>query len=409
MSILTMEGEKMTHRERLQKALDHVEPDRVPIDNGGVVTGMHEGSYRNLLGYLEMEDKITIYDPVQRLAFVKDEVLDLLGVDTRYVFANPPSFWKWEEKADGSWVDEFGTGYERSELYSDFLHPVLENATLKDLRAYEFPDPKDPARFEGLREKAKALYEETEYAIIGGNTPSLFYSAWVLRGMERFLTDIVTNSAFADYLMDRIVDWDMAFLDRYLTEIGDFIEYQWIGDDWGVQNGPLISPQMFGDIVAPRFKRIIDFIKTKTKAKVIYHTCGATYWVMEDLIEIGVDIVQPLQPSAAGNEDPARLKRDFGKRMIFHGNTNNQGVFHKGKEEVIADALYRIRHLAPGGGYIFSSGHNIQANMPPENILALFETAREYGKYPIDEERIDEELERLRKENPRITVGTALS
>jgi len=184
-------------------------------------------------------------------------------------------------------------------------------------------------------------------------------------------------------------------VDEYLSAIGDFIEYHWIGDDWGVQNGPLVSPKMFKELVAPRFKKLIDFVKSRTDAKVIYHTCGSTDWVMEDLIEIGVDIVQPLQANAAGNEDAARLKSMFGDRMVFHGNTNNQGVFHKSKNEVIADALYRIRHLAPGGGYIFSSGHNIQANMPPENILALFDTAREYGTYPIDTEKIDAGLTRL--------------
>ena len=383
----------MTHRERMREALSHSEPDRVPIDNGGVVSGMHEVAYRNLLDYLEMEDTITIYDPVQRLALVKDEILDLLGVDTRYIFANPSSSWKFEEKDDGSWVDEFGTGYVRSEFYCDYMYPVLRNATYKDLKNYKFPDPKDPARFEGLQEKTCMLYENTDYALIGGSVPSLFYLGWVIRGMEQFMMDIVINRDFADYLMDKIVDWNISFLDGYLSETGNFIEYQWIGDDWGIQNGPLISPDMFKDIVVPRFKKMIDFIKSKTRAKVIYHTCGATYWVIEDLIDMGVDIVQPLQANAAGNEDAERLKRDFGKKIVFHGNTNNQGVFHKSKEEVIADALYRIRYLAPGGGYIFSSGHNIQANMPPENILALFKTAQDYGNYPIDTAGINKELQ----------------
>jgi uroporphyrinogen decarboxylase len=155
--------------------------------------------------------------------------------------------------------------------------------------------------------------------------------------------------------------------------------------------------KMFRDMVAPRFKKIIDFIKTKTSANIIYHTCGSTYFLIQDLIDIGVDIVQPLQANADGNQDPAKLKKDFGAQIVFHGNTDNQGVFHKTKEEVIADALYRIRYLAPGGGYIFSSGHNIQANMLPENILALFETARKYGTYPIDTDRIDKEMEKLRK------------
>jgi uroporphyrinogen decarboxylase len=380
----------------MRKAINFMEPDRVPVDNGGVVSGMHEVAYRNLLKYLDMEDTITIYDAVQRLALVKDEVLDLLGVDTRYILTNAPSFWQFEEKDDGSWVDEFGTGYERSELYSDYLHPVLANATLNEVKAYTFPDPEDPARFEGLRDRARHLYETTDYALVGGNVPSLFYLCWVLRGMEQFMTDIVANRDMANYLMDKVVEWNITLLDGLLSEIGEFIEYQWIGDDWGIQHGPLISPRMFREMVAPRFKQIIAAIKSKTQAKVIYHTCGATYWVMEDLIDIGVDIVQPLQANAAGNEDPEKLKKDFGGRMVFHGNTNNQGVFHKSKAEVIADALYRIRYLAPGGGYIFSSGHNIQANMPPENILALFNTAKEYGRYPIDTARIDAELPKLK-------------
>lgn len=387
----------MKPRERIRMAINYQEPDRVPIDNGGAVSGMHEVAYRNLLDHLGMKDTITIYDGVQRLALVKDEVLDLLGVDTRYIYANPPSFWKFEENEDGSWVDEFGTGYRRSELYCDYLYPVLKNATMDDLKRYRFPDPKDSTRFEGLRERAEKLYTTTDYALIGANIPTVFYLSWVLRGMDQFMMDIIINKEFAGYLMDRIVEWYIDNMDGILTEIGEFIEYQWVGDDWGVQHGPLISMKMFRDMVAPRFKKIIDFIKTKTSAKIIYHTCGSTYFLIQDLIDIGVDIVQPLQANADGNQDPAKLKKDFGAQIVFHGNTDNQGVFHKTKEEVIADALYRIRYLAPGGGYIFSSGHNIQANMLPENILALFETARKYGTYPIDTDRIDKEMEKLRK------------
>jgi len=385
----------MTGRERIRKALIHKEPDRIPIDNGGVVSGMHEVAYKNLLSYLGVEDDIKIYDPVQRLSYVKDEVLDILGVDTRYIFANPPSFWKYEEKDDGSWVDEFGTGYRRTQYYCDYMYPILGNATMRDIVNYRFPDPRDSARFKGLREKTSYLFNKTGFAIIGGNTPSLFYTAWVLRGMERFMTDLVLNREIAEYLMDKIVEWNINFLDCYLDEIGDYIEYQWIGDDWGTQCGPLISLNMFREMVAPRFKKMIDFIKSKTKAKVIYHTCGSTYFILSDLIEIGVDIVHPLQANAKGNEDPQKIKKDFGKKLAFHGNTNNQGVFHRSKEEVVMDALLRIKYLAPGGGYIFSSGHNIQANMPPENIVSLFNSAKEYGKYPINEQKIDNELKNL--------------
>jgi uroporphyrinogen decarboxylase len=202
--------------------------------------------------------------------------------------------------------------------------------------------------------------------------------------------------------MDSIVDWNMRFFDKFYEEIGDLIDVFWVGDDWGIQSGPLISPDYFRAEVVPRFKKMISFIKTKTDAKCCYHTCGSTYWCLDDLIEMGVDIVQPLQANAEGN-DTKIIKKEFGDRLVFHGGTNNQGVFHKDIHTLTIDTLTRIKDLAPGGGYIFSSGHNIQANMPPENIIRLFELGREYGKYPIDidsiDARIEEEKELLEKDS----------
>jgi uroporphyrinogen decarboxylase len=210
------------------------------------------------------------------------------------------------------------------------------------------------------------------------------------------------------YLMDKIVDWDIAFLDGYLDEVGDYVEWVWVVDDWGVQDGPFISPKMFEEELVPRFKKIIDFIKSKVDVKICYHTCGATYWALDYFIDLGVDILHPMQANAKGNEDPERLKREYGDKFVFHGNTNNQGVFHKSKEEVIADALYRIKYLAPGGGYIFSSGHNIQANMSPESIVAFFNTAQKYGVYPIDIQKIDEKLRELAAMRPVIKTQIPL-
>ena len=385
----------MTRRERVKKALGFQEPDRVPVDNNGAVSGMHEIAYRNLLEFLNERDTIRITDPTQRLAAVKREVRDRLGVDTFYVGPNPPSFWKYDEQPDGSWVDEFGSCYERCGYYTEFVKPVLAEGSLEDIRKYAFPDPRDPARFEGLMETTCNLYKTTDYALVGALLPNLYYTAWVLRGMQQFTEDIMLKPDLADYLLDRITDYYMAFLDEFLSRVGPYIEYQWVGDDWGLQETPFLPPKMMEESIVPRFKKIIDFIRTKTEAKVIYHSCGITYDLMPYFLEMGVDIIQPVQANAKGNEDAARLKKDYGGVIAFHGNTNNQGVFHKTKEEVMADALYRIRYLAPGGGYIFSSGHNIQANMPPENIIALFDTARDYGTYPIDTDRIERKLEEL--------------
>ena len=170
---------------------------------------MHEIAYRNLLEYLGKRDTIQITDPTQRLAAVKQEARDRLGVDTLYVGPTPPSFWKYHEQPDGSWIDEFGSYYERCGYYTEFVKPVLAEATLRDIKAYAFPDPRDSARFEGLEENARDLYETTDYALVGAFLPNLYYTAWVLRGMQRFTEDIMLNPELTDYLLDRITDYYM--------------------------------------------------------------------------------------------------------------------------------------------------------------------------------------------------------
>jgi len=191
--------------------------------------------------------------------------------------------------------------------------------------------------------------------------------------------------------MDKIVDWNMKFFKGFYGEIGEYIDVFWIGDDWGIQEGPIISPVYFRNEVVPRFRKMISFIKTMTNAKCCYHSCGATYWCLEDLLDMGVDIVHPIQANAKDN-DTEKLKKEFGKKISFHGGTNNQGVFHKDIHALTIDTLKRIKDLAPSGGYIFSSGHNIQANMPPENIIKFFKLVKEFGKYPIDIEKISDHL-----------------
>jgi uroporphyrinogen decarboxylase len=383
----------MKSRERVNKALLFNEADRVPIDNNGNVSGMHVTAYKNLLAHLGMDDEITIYDPVQQLSLVKKEVRDLLGVDTWYVYPKASSSYNFDIKQDETFADEFGTVYRKLGFYYECYKPPLKGKTLEEIKAYRMPDPQDYARFEGLSNEVKTLRETTDYSIWSGPVNNLFYFAWCMRGMEDFLMDLYTDKPLASYLMDMLTDWNMAFFEKYYEAIGPHLDVFWMGDDWGVQNGPLISPDLFRQEVVPRFKKMIGLIKSKTKAKCCYHSCGSVYWCIEDLKEMGVDIVQPLQPTADGNNTD-RIKKDFGKTMVFHGGTNNQGVFHQDIHSLTIDTLTRIKHLAPGGGYIFSSGHNIQANMPPENILRLFELAREYGTYPIDIKKIDDRIRR---------------
>ena len=390
----------MNSRERVRRTLIHKEPDRVPIDNNGFVSGMHEVAYKNLLKYLNIEDEIIIYDPVQRLAVVKDEVKDILGVDTIYIYPDVPSNYKYIENPDGTFKDEYGVVYKKVGYYADCLIPPLRGKSFEEIKTFKFPDPEDLSRFEGLRLKVKKYHENTEFSIWAGVVSSLFYFAWIIRGLEDFMTDIYISPKTAKYLMDKIVDWNMKFFKGFYSEIGEYIDVFWIGDDWGIQEGPIISPVYFKNEVVPRFRKMISFIKTMTKAKCCYHSCGSTYWCIDDLLDMGVDIVHPIQPNAKGN-DTERLKKEFGARLCFHGGTNNQGVFHEDIHSLTIDTLKRIKDLASGGGYIFSSGHNIQANMSPENIIRLFELGREFGKYPINigniEKMIEEEKRYLRK------------
>ncbi|HTZ53160.1 MAG TPA: uroporphyrinogen decarboxylase family protein [Spirochaetia bacterium] len=385
----------MTSRERVRTALRHEEPDRVPVDNNGFVSSIHEAAYRNLLEHLGRTEAISILDPVQRIVLASEEVMCALGVDTRYIYPNAPSSWRYQENPDGTWKDEWGTTFRRLDLYADPVGPVLRDKDLAAIKRYRPPDPVHSSRFAGVRDHARRLYETTDWALAAGPIFCIDYVRWVLRGLEQSIADLYENPPIAEYLLDEIVDWMSAHGGALLDEIGDLVDVFWVGDDWGAQQCPFYSPEMFRRVFKPRVKKLISSLKRHTKARCAYHCCGSVYWAMEDLLECGVDILHPLQPSAAGNGDSPKIKRDFGKRLSFHGGTNNQGLFHGDRRAMEIDTLGRLRDLAPGGGYIFSSGHNIQANMRPENLLAFFRVAREYGAYPIDTARIDARMEEL--------------
>lgn len=395
----------MKHRERVRKALNHEEPDVVPIDIGGISHGIHAGAYEKLLKYINRKDEFEIYSTSQLLAKISDEVLDYLGSDTRQIFQTPASpfispfsdkKYQFADDKKSEYIDEWGAIKKRVGNYFEIIKPPLRGLSFEEIKRYKFPDPTDPERFKDIRKEALKLYNETDYALFSYPWLVLICQAQNIRGSEDFLIDIAANPNIADYLLDKITEWYIVFADRWFTEIGDLIECFWLADDWGMQSGPYLNPNYFRKKIIPRVKKTISFCKTKTNAKCIYHSCGSVYWCMEDFIEMGVDVVQPLQPNAEGN-DTEKIKRVYGGRLAFAGGTNNQELFHKDIHSLTIDTLKRIKDLAPGGGYIFSSGHNIQENMPPENIVRLYEIAREYGKYPIDTDEINKRIEEEKK------------
>ena len=358
----------MTPRERVHTALQHKEPDQVPIDSNGIVSSIHETAYAALVRYLGREEQPVILDPVQRIVLASEEVLQELGVDTRYLYPKPPAGWRYQEDAEGYWKDEFGVTYKRVGFYADCVAPPLRGADLAAVKAYRFPDPTDHARFKGLREKALALHQSTGYALVSGSMLSFDYIRWILRGLEDAIADLYTEPRLAEYLLDAVIDWMIAYGQAIMAEIGDLIEFFWVGDDWGAQGGPFYGPALFRSTFAPRIAKLIGAMKSRTNAKCAYHCCGAVRWAIPDLIEAGVDILHPLQPNAEGNGDSARIKAEFGGRLCFHGGTNNQGLFHDGPAELQVDTLGRLR----------------EADMPPENLTMLFAICRVFGRYPLD-------------------------
>jgi uroporphyrinogen decarboxylase len=384
--------DRMTSRDRLLAALGHREPDRVPIDLGGNQTGIHRDAYRRLLEHLGIRAEVEILDPVQQLARPDERVLERLRVDTRYVFAGAAGDWKGgivrAERDGKAWldlVDEFGVRWSmpaEDGLYMDITHHPLADATVDDVKAYPFPKGGDPGRFAGLRERALRIRKETPYAVVSGISGVVYEICWYLRGLERWFMDTVENPDFCEAVIDRTLafwlDWFRVFLD----EAGDVVDVIMIGDDLAGQKGPLFSPDFYRRVVKPRHKRLVQYIKSRTQAKIWYHTCGGCRPLIPELVDNGIDILNPVQISATGME-PAGLKRDFGGRLCFWGGgIDSQRVLPRATPAEVREHVRRsLEAFKPGGGYVFNNVHNIQGGVPPENIVAMYDAAHEFGAY----------------------------
>jgi uroporphyrinogen decarboxylase len=368
--------------------LNHEEPDRVPIDFGqDFHNGINEVAYKKLLQHEGITDagEIQIYDLMQRLAIVDQRVLERFRVDTRYIFTNPNDNFEVPIEEDGSFEDEWGVYRKRVGYYCENVRAPLAGKSKEEIIKYKFPDPGEKSRFNGLKQKTKNLYESTEYALSAGQAATLYYFSSELTGFDEYMLDLALNPSRIEVLVDRILEWMIEFTSHYLEEVGDYVETWWMGDDWGMQTGPIMAPEIFRKLYKPRYKKLLDAVRSKTDAKICLHTCGATYWILADLADVGVDVVHPLQPTAAGNDNPEKLKHDFGKEFIFYSNIANTTILpHGTPDEVEKEVKEKLKYLAPGGGYILSGGHNIQADVPPENVIALFDSAFNYGTYPIN-------------------------
>ena len=382
----------MNSRERILLSLNHKEPDRVPFDLGGtVVTGIHHKAYvawRQALGLPAREPKII--DMIQQLAQVDDDMLDRLGVDMRNISPRSSASFQIAIGDMGAYTyfyDEFGTGWRSPKdggwYYDMFDYPLKGEMTVEQVERYPLPDPLDPARFVGLREAAIHVRDVEGRAIVFGNiSAGIFEVLTWMRGYADAYADWGSSSPAALKLMDRVLQLQLTYWEKALSLVGDVIDVAQIADDIAGQNGPLISPRSYRKLLKPLHKELCDFIHARTNAKIFMHSCGAIRTFIPDFIEVGVDIINPVQVSAAGM-DSAELKRDFGKDIVFWGGgVDTQRVLGTGTPQAVREEVKRrLDDFMPGGGFIFNTVHNIQGNVPAENMVAMWETVQEHGRY----------------------------
>jgi len=382
---------KLSPRERVRLTLKFQEADRIPIDLDGWATYFTEGAYRNLIQHLGIDEEPRVNDWFL-VSGVNESILQRFGVDFRRVALGAPDGFRSKTYADGSWDDEWGIRKRKvahrnprtgeTAYYAEMIEPPLAGASIDDLENYAWPDPGDPGRYRGLAERVKQLYEATDYALVAAAiSEGIFEKAQALRGMQRFFEDLLINREFAALLIDKILNIQLAIFDRYLSVVGPYVEMVETSDDYGMQAGPLISPQLYREMLKPAHRRLNSFIKERTRAKIYLHSCGSIADMLDDLIDAGVDVINPVQPRAK-DMDSAALKRRFGTRVVFHGGVDEQYVLPHGSVPEVREEVTRcIDAFAPGGGYIFAPAHNIQDDVSPENVITMFETAMEVGRY----------------------------
>ncbi len=415
--LLNQNTEEMTSRERVLAALNHVEPDRIPVDLGGHrSSGIAAIAYHHLRKYLGLPEKtVRVYDMVQQLAVIDEDVLDLFGIDVVEMgrgFLLEDKDWKpWVlpdgtpceipfytnlEKSGEDWIimDKEGSKMgilKKGSLYFEQTHfPLMErgieNDHFEDLEemlgrqiwsAVVHPGAHLDMDKSGLMELeigAKKLRESTDRAIVGLFGGNMFEIPQMLYRMDNYL---LATGMYPDKVLElseKLYAIHLKSLEKWLGAVGPYIDVVLFGDDLGAQQGPLISPEAYREYYKPYHKKLWNRAKELADVKVQLHCCGGIYELLDDLIEAGLDAVNPVQISCRGM-DPARLKEDFGERITFWGGgCDTQNILPLlGPAEISKNVQELTSIFSPGGGFIFQQVHNILANVPPENVVAMME------------------------------------
>jgi len=376
----------MTPRDRVLTVLNHEEADRVPLFLGASgATTMLSPLYETVKAHFGIDSPTEFLNQPSQQVKIDPRIRDLLGADGQPIMPAPPIAPLASAVSSDCYVDEFGTTWRRApgNIYFEMHDYPLRHATIDDLESFSWPDLAHPSRFTNLCAEAKALHEQGQ-AVLLYTGVGIFTPACQMRSVEQILFDLAADPEFVTALLMKIGKLTCDCLAAALREAGEYIDIVVTGDDVASQAGPMMSPAMYRRLIKPHHARMFAAIRENTKAKIYLHSCGTVYKLIGDFIDVGVELLNPVQVSAGEMGDTARLKREFGDWLSFLGGIDTQWALPFGTtEDVRAEVRRRIRDLAPGGGYIAAAVHCLQPDVPLENVLAMCDEVMKAGQYPL--------------------------
>ncbi|MEK6647309.1 MAG: uroporphyrinogen decarboxylase family protein [Candidatus Firestonebacteria bacterium] len=362
----------MTSRERLIKTLNHQEADRVPIDFGGTgLTSAMPVVLEKLQNYLGLDHLVDPDFPYFDIRIQKKFNCDIQQIGLR----QPKDFQK-KYTPSGNSINEWGFSWAETSF------APLKGATPDDIKKYPWPDPNAEGRTKGLKEHVLRLYETTDFAIAANEVfLGPFEAGCLICGYDDWLVKLAIDEEFTNAFLEKWLEVANGFSQNCFEIVGEYIQMLQLGDDIATQKGLFLSPDMYKEKIFPYFKKALDYIKQLTKAKIVLHSCGSSYRLLPQLIEAGVDGINPLQTTAV-DMDPVKLKAEFGNSLIFHGGVDLQHILPYGTVEEVREFVKNlIKVMSPGGGFILAACHSLPEDVPPQNIVAMLEAAAEFGSY----------------------------
>lgn len=381
----------MNRREIFTATINHQQPERVLVDYGKHIGSFHVNAYKTLKEALGIQTETKILDRMAQNVKLDEEICQRLGIDFRWVVPNWVGMRDVEIDGERGYIDMWQTPHKWTDVgqyYAIHASPLnMETLTQADIDNFSWPQP-DPAMFTDLREQAKYLHDNTDYVVgADGIKVGILQTASQLRGYDKLFLDFSINPGIAHQFLDRLSATINSMYRQYMEAVGQYVQVVVITDDQGTQNSLMVSPKMFREFIKPRLKSLIETIRSTADVKVFMHCDGAITKIIPDLIEIGVDILNPIQTVVKGMEDTKELKEQFGAQISFHGGIDVQRVLpNYTPEQIRQEVKLRLNDLGKNGGYIIAPCHNINVDIPLENTLAMFNTAKEFGTYSLQGE-----------------------